>query len=225
TLGTVGYQYDALGRRTRLDVPGVVPTTYAYDAASRLTQILQGTQAVGLQYDDAGRRTLLTLPNGLNTEYQYDVASPLTALIYRNDAGDLGSLTYGYDAAGNRFRVAGSFARTLLPNAVASAVYDAANRQRVFGDAQMTSDANGNLTALTDPTQANDLHLGRARPTSRHRDSGHARDICVRLRSTTGQDGEWRADSVPLRRCRHCPAARVTRDDELSAIARSRRDA
>src|SRR5439155_1416045 len=78
------------------------PTTYGYDANSRLTQILRGTQTVGLDYDDAGRRTLLTLPNGVSTEYQYDTASRLTGLIYRNAAGTLGNLTYQYDPAGNR---------------------------------------------------------------------------------------------------------------------------
>jgi len=152
-LGTVSYQYDALGRRTGMDVPGTAPVAYGYDAASRLSQILQGTQTVSLQYDDAGRRTRLALPNGVSTEYQYDVASRLTALIYRNAAGVLGDRTYQYDPAGNRSRVGGSFARTLPPNAVASATYDAANRQRLFGDKSMTFDANGNLTTITDATQ------------------------------------------------------------------------
>jgi RHS repeat-associated protein len=157
TLGTVSYQYDALGRRTQLNVPGIVPTTYAYDANSRLTQIVQGTQLVGFEYDDAGRRTRLTLPNGVSTEYQYDLASRLTALMYRNATGVLGDLTYQYDPAGNRTQVGGSFARTLLPNPVASATYDAANRQRLFGDTAITFDANGNLTALTDATQTTRL--------------------------------------------------------------------
>ena len=151
-LGTVNYQYDALGRRTRLDVPGVLPTTYTYDANSRLTQILRDTQLVTLQYDDAGRRTRLTLPNGVSTEYQYDLASRLTALIYRNATGVAGDLTYQYDPAGNRTQVGGSFARTLLPDPVASATYDAANRQLAFGDQAMAFDPNGNLTTLTDPT-------------------------------------------------------------------------
>ena len=149
-LGTVGYQYDALGRRTQFEVPGVAPTTYGYDANSRLTEILQGPQAVGIQYDDAGRRTLLTLPNGVSTEYQYDIASRLTGLIYRHGAGVLGDLTYAHDPAGNRTRVGGSFARTLLPDAVASATYDAANRQLTFGSLTLAYDANGNL--LSDGT-------------------------------------------------------------------------
>lgn len=87
----------------------------------------------------------------MSTEYQYDVASQLTALIYRNAAGVLGNLTYQYDQAGNRIQVGGSFARTLLPSPVASATYDATNRQRVFGDAQMAFDANGNLTTIIEP--------------------------------------------------------------------------
>jgi len=124
---------------------------------SRLTQILRGTQTVGLDYDDAGRRTLLTLPNGVSTEYQYDTASRLTGLIYRNAAGTLGNLTYQYDPAGNRTGVGGSFARTLLPAAIATATYDAANRQRAFGPSQMAFDANGNLTTLTDATQTTSL--------------------------------------------------------------------
>ncbi len=150
-LGTVSYQYDATGRRTRMDTPGQSPVTYGYDAASRLRQIVQGTQVVDIQYDALGRRTLLTLPNAVSTEYQYDAASRLTALIYRNALGVLGDLTSQYDRAGNRTGVGGSFARTLLPDPVNSATYNAANRQLTFGDKTMTFDANGNLTSITDP--------------------------------------------------------------------------
>src|SRR5439155_7841906 len=106
---------------------------------------------------DAGRRTLLTLPNGVSTEYQYDTASQLIGLIYRNAAGTLGNLTYQYDAAGSRTRVGGSFARTLLPAAIASASYDAANRQRAVGPSQMTFDPNGNVATITDATQTTNL--------------------------------------------------------------------
>jgi len=149
TLGTVAYAYDALGRRTELTVPGLAPTTYGYDENSRLKQIVRGTQATAVDYDDAGRRTVLTLPNGVSTQYQYDTASRLTALVYQNVAGLLGDLTYQYDAGGNRVRIGGSFARTLLPEAVAGATYDGANRQLAFGTKQMTFDANGNLTTIS----------------------------------------------------------------------------
>ena len=149
SLGTVSYEYDFLGRRTRMNVPGQSPTTYGYDAASRLRQLVQGTQAVNLNYDSLGRRTQLTLPNGVSTEYQYDSASRVTALIYRNGLATLGDLTYEYDRAGNRIGVGGSFARTSLPTPVNSANYDAANRQLQFGDTTATFDANGNTDAIT----------------------------------------------------------------------------
>src|SRR2546421_199804 len=48
-------------------------------------------------------------------------------------------------------RWGGAFARTLLPDPVALASYDAANRQLQFGNRQMTFDANGNLASVTDP--------------------------------------------------------------------------
>ena len=150
-LGTISYQYDPLGRRTRMDAPGQASVFYGYDAASRLRMITQATlNPISIDYDPLGRRTLLTLPNGVSTEYQYDAASRLTALIYRNALGPLGDLTYQYDQTGNRTRVGGSFARTLLPDPVPSATYDAANRQVAFGGKTMTFDANGNLTILTD---------------------------------------------------------------------------
>ena len=147
-LGTITYQYDALNRRTRMDAPGQASVFYGYDAASRLRTITQSPlNPVRIDHDTLGRRTLLTLPNGVSTEYQYDNASRLTALIYRNALGLLGDLTYQYDAAGNRIRVGGSFARTLLPDAVPSATYDAANRQLTFGGQTLTYDLNGNLTS------------------------------------------------------------------------------
>jgi RHS repeat-associated protein len=153
SLGTVAYQYDALGRRTQMRVNDGSPVAYTYDAASRLRTVTQAPlNPVTIDYDPLGRRARLTLPNLVSTEYQYDAASRLTALLYRNAIGLLGDLTYTYDAAGNRSGVGGSFARTLLPDPVANATYDPANRQRTFGDKTMSYDANGNLTSLTDPS-------------------------------------------------------------------------
>lgn len=152
-MGTVAYAYDVLGRRTQMTVNDLSPVAYTYDVASRLRTITQAPlNPVTIDYDAVGRRTTLTLPNRVSTEYQYDVSSRLTALTYRSATGLLGDLTYTYDPAGNRTGVGGSFARTLLPEPVASATYDAANRQLTFGDKAMTYDANGNLTSITDPS-------------------------------------------------------------------------
>jgi RHS repeat-associated protein len=136
-----------------MTVSGQSPVSYTYDATARLRTITQAPlNPVDLQYDAANRRTLLTLPNGVSAEYQYDSASRLTALIYRNGLSPLGDLQYGYDAAGNRRSVGGSFARTLVPEAVTTATYDAGNRQLAFGAQTFTFDDNGNRLTQTDPS-------------------------------------------------------------------------
>jgi RHS repeat-associated protein len=153
TLGTVSYTYDTAGRRTSMTVSGQSPVNYTYDHNARLRTITQTPlNPVDIQYDAAGWRTLLTLPNGVSTEYLYDLGSRLTTLIYRNALGLLGDLTYQYDPAGNRTAVGGSFARTLVPDAVANSTYDAGNRQLAFGANTMTFDDNGNLLTQTDPS-------------------------------------------------------------------------
>jgi RHS repeat-associated protein len=71
----------------------------------------------------------------------------LTGIAYSRNGTPLGDLTYEYDAAGNRISIGGSFARTGLPQALASAVYDAANRLTEWGNTALTYDDNGNLTS------------------------------------------------------------------------------
>ena len=146
-LGTLSYQYDTAGRRSQMTVPGQSPVTYAYDAASRLTAITQGNNMVQFAYDAINRRTSLTLPNGVSTEYGYDAASQLTALTHKLGTITLGDLQYVYDAGGNRIQVGGSWARTSLPSAVASATYNTNNQQLTFGAQNLTYDLNGNLTS------------------------------------------------------------------------------
>ncbi|WP_447975230.1 RHS repeat-associated core domain-containing protein [Nitrospira sp. Kam-Ns4a] len=152
--GTVQYQYDALGRRTQMTANGLPPVTYQYDAASRLTQVAQAGRAGGLAYDAAGRRTGLAYPNGTTTAYGYDNASRLLTILHQGPAGLIESLTYTYDAAGNRTSLtrAGQVA-TRLPAAV-QAAYDAANQQIQFNSAapNQTFDPNGNLTSHTEPS-------------------------------------------------------------------------
>ena len=107
----------------------------------------QGSLTVGLGYDAAGRRTSLTYPNGTNTSYTYDNASRLLTITHNGPSGVIESLTYTYDAAGNRTSLnRANGTASLLPSAVASASYDAANQQTQFGGVIHTFDANGNLT-------------------------------------------------------------------------------
>jgi YD repeat-containing protein len=100
--GTVSYGYNDVGLRTNMTVSGtgVSPVAYFYDAANRLTNVVQGTTSASLFYDDAGRRTKLTLPNGVNVLYAYNSASQLTNITYQ--AAVTNQIAYRYDQAGNR---------------------------------------------------------------------------------------------------------------------------
>ncbi len=129
-----------------MTVSGQPTINYTYDDANRLTQITQGTDTVTIGYDDVNRRTSLTLPNGILVEYGYDQASRVTGITYKLAATTLGNLTYEYDKAGNRTKIGGTFARTGLPEALSSAVYDAANQLTQWGATNLTYDNNGNLT-------------------------------------------------------------------------------
>jgi RHS repeat-associated protein len=148
--GTVNYTYDNASRRATMTVVGQTQVTYSYDNANRLTTITQGTDTVTIAYDDADRRTSVLYPNTNKIEYGYNAASELTSLTYKQGATTLGDLTYTYDAAGNRIKVGGSFARTNLPPALATTNYNANNQQTTFGTTTETYDLNGNLATTTD---------------------------------------------------------------------------
>jgi len=145
--GTVNYSYDAAGRRSTMTASNQPTITYTYDAADRLTSLVQAGSTVTITYDDADRRSTLTLPNGIVTSYGYDQADQLTSLGYTLGETSLGTLTYSYDAAGRRAEVGGTLARTSLPQGLASASYDVVNRLTQWGNAPLSSDANGNLSS------------------------------------------------------------------------------
>jgi RHS repeat-associated protein len=144
--GTVSYAYDGANRRTMMTVAGQTAVSYSYDNANRLTRITQGTSTFSMAYDNANRRTALTLANGVTTNYSYDHASQLAGLTYKSGNATLGSLIYSYDAAGRRTSIGGSYARTDLPAAVASASYNANNQLTQWGSSTISYDLDGNLS-------------------------------------------------------------------------------
>jgi RHS repeat-associated protein len=143
--GSIGYTYDADGRRASMTVAGQPQAIYGYDDANRLTSVTQGTNIVLMTYDDADRRQTVTLPNGIVVTYGYDDASQLVSLAYARTGTTLGTLTYTYDAIGNRTGVGGGWARTALPAALASATYDPSNRIQAWAGQNYGYDLNGNL--------------------------------------------------------------------------------
>jgi RHS repeat-associated protein len=145
--GSVAYGYDSAGRRTNMSVSGQAPVNYSYDNENRVTQIARGAASVAFAYDSDSRRTSLTLPNGVTMSYSYDVASQLLGINYQLGNTALGNLTYGYDLAGSRTTVGGSYAEIGLPTALGSASFNASNRLTQFGPSSLSYDANGNLTS------------------------------------------------------------------------------
>jgi len=145
--GSLSYAYDNASRRTKMTVAGQTAIIYGYDNANRLLSVTQGTSKFALSYDSANRRTSLKLANGVTTSYSYDNASELTGLTYRVGGTTLGNLTYTYDSAGRRIGIGGSYARTDLPAAVASASYNAGNELIQWGASAFSYDLDGNLTS------------------------------------------------------------------------------
>jgi RHS repeat-associated protein len=143
--GRIDYTYDTANRRATMTVQGQPAVSYAYDNANRLTSITQGSNVVSFTYDDSDRRSTITFPNGIVGTYGYDNANQLTSLAYTLNNNPVGDLTYTYDLAGNRMSVGGSWARTGLPQALASATYDAGNRIQTWNGTTYSYDANGNL--------------------------------------------------------------------------------
>jgi RHS repeat-associated protein len=148
--GTVNYTYDNASRRATMTVVGQTQVIYTFDNANRLINIQQGASNVVIGYDDADRRTSVTYPNTNSVTYGYNNASELTSITYKKGATTLGTLTYTYDLAGNRIKTGGTFARSNIPPALATTVYNANNQQLTFGTTTETYDLNGNLATSTD---------------------------------------------------------------------------
>ena len=105
---SVGYQYDAAGRRTKLIYPDGSFVTYAYNANGWLTNISDGVTntIVSYEYDNAGRRTKRTLQNSTFTVLEYDSASELSNIWHRQISGGstntISRYQYGFNDSGNR---------------------------------------------------------------------------------------------------------------------------
>jgi len=102
---TVGYVYDALGRKAGLTYPSGTKVTYAYDAQSRMTEVYNGNHKplATYEYDAFGRRSKLTRDNGVVTNYTYDSADQVLAIdhLAQNNKA-LAFVNYEYDNMGRR---------------------------------------------------------------------------------------------------------------------------
>ncbi|MBU4448453.1 MAG: hypothetical protein KKD99_07695, partial [Proteobacteria bacterium] len=88
--GNINYQYDALGRRTKMTLNTGQVVNYSYDPLNRLTGVDVNGNVYAFAY--AGASPLvqsLTRPNGGATAYQYDALNRLTGLTNRDTAANI----------------------------------------------------------------------------------------------------------------------------------------
>ncbi|MCW3842175.1 DUF6531 domain-containing protein [Micromonospora yasonensis] len=144
--GTIGYSYDAAGRRAGMTVPGQPAISYEYDPSGLIERITQGGTTATWHRDAAGRTDRVEQA-GVITRYAYDAASQLTGMSYESGGGvPIGNLGYAYDAAGRVADLSGSLAHVTIPSTGPPASYDAANRLTTRGDRTFSYDDEGNLT-------------------------------------------------------------------------------
>jgi YD repeat-containing protein len=140
--GQFGFGYDNLSRRTALNRPNGVNTSYSYDSLSRLLNVLHqnGTTTLdgaGYTYDNAGNRTAKTnYLNNISEQYTYDPIYQLTQVAH----GTTTTESYSYDAVGNRLSSLG----------MSPYVYNSSNELTSTPAATFTYDGNGNTLTKVD---------------------------------------------------------------------------
>jgi RHS repeat-associated protein len=156
-FGTVGYQYDDAGRRTRLTWPGGFYVTYDYFDNGALAHIRENGAATGagvlatLSYDGLGRRTRLDRGNGAATTYAYDELSRLTGL-HHLFAGGTGNVAWSFDhnpASGLRSAARDNNDYAWAGHYAVNRAYTTNGRNQYIaaGAASFGYDPNGNLTS------------------------------------------------------------------------------
>jgi len=148
--GLVSYSYDSAGNLIREDNGNGTATTYSYDAAGRLLEIFNLDTAgnensrIIYSYDNAGQRISMETADGSWT-YGYDAVGQLTSAHFTSARIGLSDkqIDYVYDAAGNRISKTEDGVTTQY-------TANTLNQYVTVGDATMSYDADGNLSAKTD---------------------------------------------------------------------------
>ena len=102
-VGTVGYNHNAQGNRTRLIYPDGKQALYAYDSLGRLAQVTDWlTQTTTYTYNAASWLVNTSLPNGVTITNTYDDAGQLLEREHARNAFLISVFQYVYNETGNR---------------------------------------------------------------------------------------------------------------------------
>ncbi|PQA89215.1 RHS repeat domain-containing protein [Hyphococcus luteus] len=160
-LTTRVYEYDNLGRVTKLDGDGVTYVSYDYDALGRLLMDRQaGSEKMFYEYDDAGRMTKMIWPDNFYVNYDYDLSGAVTKVRENGASSGVGVLAeYEYDDLGRRTKL------TRGNGTVTEYDYDGASRLTEIDDnlSGTTHDQTLNFSynpagQIMQRTSANDLY-------------------------------------------------------------------
>jgi RHS repeat-associated protein len=144
-VGATTLAYDVLSRRTSVTLPNGTQSTYTYDSASQVTNLLHKLVATSAQiniadyvYNPVGNRTSLTDKGGVQT-FGYDSLDRLTSTTHPLTFDQ----SFSYDPVGNR---------TTNGN-----LYNAGNQLTEDANFTYQYDANGNLTRKTFKSTGNHI--------------------------------------------------------------------
>jgi RHS repeat-associated protein len=99
---TLSHIFAEDGSRLGLSLDGDALLGYRYDGAGQLAQVNHRLGAFELQRDRLSRVTAIRYPNGATTHYDFDSVGQLAQVRTVVNGQTLSSLSYAYDAAGNR---------------------------------------------------------------------------------------------------------------------------
>jgi RHS repeat-associated protein len=139
----ITYDYDSAGRLIKETNGNGTYTTYEYDLQDQLTKLVnyKANNTVNSQYqytyDNLGRRNAMTTLDGV-FKYGYDAIGQLTSVITPTNR----TITYTYDAAGNRIGVTDSGVTTNYTT-------NNLNQYSNVGNGVYTYDTDGNLISKT----------------------------------------------------------------------------
>ncbi|HKO42296.1 MAG TPA: PKD domain-containing protein [Pyrinomonadaceae bacterium] len=160
--GVTNYHYDAVGNLQNYVYPNAVTTAYNYNSLNRLISMNASTSISTLSsytytLGAAGNRTSVAELGGRKVTYTYDDLYRLTSETITADShGINGSVSYAYDAVGNRLSRASSLSgisaynSTYDPNdRLTSDTYDANGNTKINGGNNYTYDFENHLTSLS----------------------------------------------------------------------------
>jgi len=145
---TIGYAYDEAGRQTGIDYISGTDPSFGYDAADRLTSMVDSTGTTSWTYNAAGEVTDLNTPQG-NMDYTYYADGSRHTMVE-----GVGTTTYSYDEDGRLTGLENPYGEDTVWE------YDAADRctKQTFDTGLYTSfgyDERDRLTSLVHKNSSN----------------------------------------------------------------------